>query len=456
VSAYAAIMDALRRCARQIQSEDAVIEIQGSREISTRLPLFTPTRLAESDKILYEMLTQGNSRRLMRGSTIVSRRGSVAAVFVMLAVPGAFAQQQAPAAAPIVQTAPVTLSSVRNQTEFVGSVVAAQQVALTARVEGFLDAVNFTEGSFVKAGSVAFVIEKDTYQAAVQGAQAQLESAIAAEAGAEANLRLQDITLVRQQQLLKTQAVPQSTVDSAQATRDNAAAQVDQAKAQTSLMQSQLTTAQLNLSFTDIKSPIAGRIGKANITQGNLVSPQSGTLATVVQTDPIRVVFSISDREYLAVVKALHPDNVGLAADAATYQPKLTLPDGTEYDQPGKIAFLDNTIDPSTGTIAVYAEFTNPQLKLVPGQFVQVTVQASESVELPVVPASAILQDQQGAYVFGLGEDNRAQIRRVTLGQRVGTDWAVTSGLANGEMVIVSGLQKVQAGVVVTPQPAGN
>jgi membrane fusion protein (multidrug efflux system) len=384
----------------------------------------------------------------------VGRRSFHIVALFLLSGHGAIAQT--PAAAPIVETAAVKLASVTTKAEFVGSVIAAQQVALTARVEGFLDAVNFTEGSFVQADSVAFVIEKDTYQAAVDGAQAQLESAIAAEASAEANLKLQDLTLVRQQELVKTNAVSQSVVDQAQATRDGAQAQVDQAKAQISLTQSQLKTAQLNLSYTDVKSPIAGRIGKANITEGNLVSPQSGPLATVVQTDPIRVVFSISDREYLDVVKAQKPDNSSLAADAAAYQPKLELPDGTEYDQPGKIAFLDNQIDPTTGTIAVYAEFANPQLKLVPGQFVEVSVQAGESVELPVVPASAILQDQEGPYVFGLDDQNRAQIRRVTLGQRVGTDWAITAGLANGEIVIVSGIQKVRPGIVVTPQAAGN
>ncbi len=378
------------------------------------------------------------------------------AAALAVACQGAQAQGgAAPATPPMVETAAVKLASVTNQTQFVGSVVAAQQVDLMARVEGFLDSVNFTEGGFVQADSVAFVIEKDTYQAAVDGAQAQLESAKAAEAGAEANLKLQDINLVRQQELLRTNAVSQSTVDQAQANRDNAAAQVDQAKAQVLLMQSQLETAQLNLSYTDVKSPITGRIGKANITEGNLVSPSSGPLATVVQTDPIRVVFSISDREYLEVVKALKPSNQGLEADAADYQPRLELPDGTEYDQAGRIAFIDNTIDPSTGTIAVYSEFPNPQLKLVPGQFVEVNVQAGQSVELPVVPASAILQDQEGAYVFGLDDQNRAQIRRVTLGQRVGTDWAITAGLAQGEVVIVSGIQKVRPGIAVTPQPAG-
>jgi RND family efflux transporter MFP subunit len=384
----------------------------------------------------------------------VGRRSFLATGLFLAACSGALAQEQPAAAPPMVETAAVELAPVTTRAEFVGSVVAAQQVALTARVEGFLDKVNFTEGSFVQAGSTAFVIEKDTYQAAVEGAQAQLDSATAAEASAEANLKLQDLTLVRQKELVKTNAVSQSVVDQAQATRDGAQAQVDQAEAQIALAQSQLTTAQLNLSFTDVKSPIAGRIGKANITEGNLVSPQSGTLAIVVQTDPIRVVFSISDREYLEVVKALKPDNQGFATDAAAYQPRLKLPDGTEYDQPGKIAFLDNTIDPATGTIAVYAEFPNPQLKLVPGQFVAVTVQARESVQLPVVPASAILQDQEGAYVFGLDGNNRAQIRRVTLGQRVGTDVAVTAGLANGEIVIVSGIQKVRAGIEVTPQAA--
>jgi len=384
---------------------------------------------------------------------IVRRCSIVIASVFLLAGPGAQAQQQA-AAPPIVETEAVKLSSVTTQAQFVGSVLAAQQVALTTRVEGFLDSVNFVEGGFVEAGSIAFVVEKDTYQAAVEGAQAQLDSAIAAEAGAQATLRLQDINLVRQQELLRTAAVSQATVDTAQANRDNAQAQANQAKAQIELMDSQLRTAQLNLSFTDIKSPISGRIGKANITQGNLVSPSSGTLATVVQTDPMRVVFSISDREYLDVIRTVQPDNRGIAADAAAYQPRLRLPDGTEYEQPGKIAFLDNTFDPSTGTIAVYADFPNPQLKLVPGQFVQVTVKAGEAVELPVVPAEAILQDQKGPYVFGLDEHNRAQIRRVKLGQRVGTDVAVTSGLAQGEIVIVSGIQKVRAGIEVTPQAA--
>lgn len=365
------------------------------------------------------------------------------------------AEAQAPAGGqpPEVETAAVALAPVTRQSQFVGTVAAVQQVNLMARVEGFLDAVTFAEGSFLKAGAVAFHIEKDTYQAALDSARASLQSANAAEAGAEANLKQADLTLKRQQELLRTNAVSQSVVDQAQATRDAADAQVKQAQAQIAQADAQVKTAELNLSYTDVATPIAGRIGKAQITVGNLVSPSSGVLATVVQTDPIRVVFSISDRDYLAVVKALKPNDQGFAAGAEEFRPLLTLPDGTAYEQPGKIGFLDNTIDPATGTIAVYAEFPNPHLQLVPGQYVSVTVQDGNAQSLPVVPAAAVQQDRDGPYVFVLDQENHAVIRRVTLGERVGTDWAVTAGLANGEIIIVSGIQKIRAGMVVSPKP---
>ncbi|MEQ1954509.1 efflux RND transporter periplasmic adaptor subunit [Mesorhizobium sp. CN2-181] len=353
-----------------------------------------------------------------------------------------------------VQTAAVKLGEVTRQSKFVGTVQAVQQVNLMARVEGFLDSVNFQEGSYVEAGSLAFGIEKDTYQAALAGAQATLQAAQATEVGAEANLKQAQITLDRQVALLRTKDVPQSTVDQATATRDTASASVGQAQAQIAQAQAQVRTADLNLSYTDVKTPISGRIGKAQITVGNLVSPSSGTLATVVQVDPIRVVFSISDREYLQVVNALKPNAQGLTGDTKNYQPSLTLSDGTAYAHPGKIGFIDNTIDPSTGTIAVYAEFPNPNLQLVPGQFVSVSVQVGQPEELPLVPASAVQQDKDGAYVFVLGDGNRAIIRRVTLGQRVGVDWSIQSGLVAGEVIIVSGIQRIQAGVVVNPTPA--
>ncbi len=376
------------------------------------------------------------------------------ALSLTLAAWPAAAQEPAASGPPAVETAAVKLAPVTRQGQFVGTVEAIQQVDLVARVEGFLTAIDFTEGGFVKAGDHLFEIEKDTYQAALDGAQATLEAAEATKSGAEANLKQAQVTLTRQQELKATGDVPQSTVDQAQATRDSSDSAVKQADAQIAQANAQIKTAQLNLSFTDIDAPISGRIGKAQITVGNLVSPSSGPLATIVQTDPIRVVFSISDREYLQVVDQLKPNSEGAGVDTGQYRPELQLSDGKTYDQPGKIAFVDTSINQNTGTIAVYAEFPNPELKLVPGQYVSVTVQAGEPQQLPVVSASAVQQDRDGSYVFVLGDDNRATIRRVELGARVGTDWSVSSGLASGEVVIVSGIQKISAGTVVDPKPA--
>ncbi len=378
----------------------------------------------------------------------------LALLFLGPALDVAGAQTPPAGAPPAVGTAPVKLAPVEQQGQFVGTVVPIQQVNLVARVEGVLETVNFPEGSFVKAGSIAFEIEKAPYQAALASAQAQLQSAKANETNAEVNLNHTEITLKRQTELLRSNAVAQSAVDDANAARDSAAAQVEQTKAAIAQADAQVKTAELNLGYTDVLNPIAGRVGRVQITAGNLVSSSSGTLATVVQTDPIRVGFSIADRDYLKVIGIVKPGDQGFGGSAVEFQPKLKLSDGTDYASPGKIAFIDNAIDPSTGTIAVYADFPNPHLQLVPGQYVQVTVEAGEPQQLPVVPAAAVQQDQDGAFVFVLGEGNRAVIRRVTLGQRVGTDWATTAGLAAGEVIIVSGIQKIRAGMAVSPTPA--
>lgn len=378
----------------------------------------------------------------------------VALFFLGAAVDAALAQTPPAGLAPAVGTAPVKLAPVERQGQFVGTVIPIQQVNLVARVEGVLESVNFAEGSFVKAGTTALEIEKAPYQAALASAQAQLQSAKADETEAEVNLNHAEITLKRQLDLLRSNAVAQSAVDDATAAHDSAAAQVEQTRAAIAQADAQVKTAELNLGYTQVASPIAGRVGRVQITAGNLVSSSSGTLATIVQTDPIRIGFSISDRDYLKVVSIVKPGDQGFGNSAAEFQPRLKLSDGTDYASPGKIAFIDNTIDPNTGTIAVYADFPNPHLQLVPGQYVQVTVEAGEPVQLPVVPAAAVQQDQDGAFVFVLGEGNRAIIRRVTLGQRVGTDWATPSGLAAGEVIIVSGIQKIRAGMAVSPTPA--
>jgi len=382
-----------------------------------------------------------------------SGTGLLLAIVLAAGTP-AWAQEQAPTAPPQVETAAVALAPVTAESRFVGTVQAIQQVDLVARLEGFLDEIAFTQGSFLKAGDIAFRIEKDTFQAALESAQANAQAAVAGEAGAQATLKDANLTLARQQALLKSNTVSQATVDQAQAQRDTAAAQVKQAQAQIAQANAQVRTAELNLSFTDIIAPISGRIGVVQVTVGNLVSASTGPLATIVQTDPIRVAFSISDRDYLRVVEILKPNDQNIVPPPGEFRPTLTLSDGTAYSEPGKMSFINNIIDQSTGTIAVYAEFPNPHQQLVPGQFVTISVLAGEPKSLPIVPAVAVQRDQEGPYLFTLDQENRAVIRRITLGQRVGVNWAVTSGLAAGEVIIVSGIQRIRPGIVVSPKPA--
>lgn len=389
---------------------------------------------------------------------VLNRYGLSKILCVMLLLSGAssraIAQTATDPSPPTVETTAVKLAPVVRNTSFVGTVASIQQVNLVPRVEGILNSVNFQEGAIVTSGALLYEIEKDTYEANLAGAKANLEGANATLLNAQANLNQAEITLARQNKLLASKAAAQESVDQANTTRDSAAAQVKQAQAQIDQAQSQVKIAELNLSYTDIKTPIAGRIGKTQMTAGNLVSPSTGVLATVIQMDPIRVVFSISDREYLEVIDRLKPTEAGFESGPEQFHPSLQLPDGTAYDQKGKITFIDNKIDAGTGTIAVYAEFPNPKLQLIPGQFVTVGVEQGASTELPVVPATAVQQDREGNYVFVIGEGNRATIRRVVLSARVGDDWAVQTGLANGDVVISSGIQKIKPGIVVNPQAA--
>lgn len=432
-------------------------------------------------------------------------------------------KQDGKEAAPAVIVATVKDQEVTKSTQFVGRVQAIQQTDLKARVEGFLISVDFDEGAMVKANEPLYQIETGPYEAALAGAKAALASGDAAKAGAQAKLQDADLTLERQSTLLKTNTVSQAAVDKAQADRDQANAAVQSAEAQIAEANAQIQTAQLNLSYTKVVSPIDGRIGKTNYTKGNLVGPSSGTLSTVVQMDPMRVVFSISDRDYVNVIEtAQHPGATDVAAahaaaanadttdkgtastdgDAANagatdagatdagaanadaksadaksadtdksavapsppetpnvdvkddFVPTLVLPNGQTYAEKGNISFIDNVVDPNTGTIAVYADFPNSEFVLVPGQFVSVTVAVGKPQSLPVVPAGAVLQDKQGPYVLKLDKDNRAQIQRIETADKMQTGWAISSGLTQGDTIIVDGIQKVKPGMVVNPQTA--
>jgi len=376
---------------------------------------------------------------------------AVAVALAGLADSAAHAQTTAEAPPPTVVVAPVVLEDVTPSYQYVGRIQAIQTLNLVARVEGFLDAVEFQEGAHIKAGQRLYQIEKAPFQAALDQANAQVASAQAQLAGAEATLTNTQLTLDRQKALVKGGTVSQAVVDTAQADRDKAAADVEAAKAAIQEALAQVETAKLNLGYTDISSTIDGRIGKTNVTQGNLVNTATGTLATIVQIDPMRVVFSIAESQYVEVAKTVNP---GTSGPSGAFVPTLLLADGSTYDKPGKIAFIGNEIDASTGTLPVYADFANAEQLLLPGGFVTVTVKQGKEVQAPVVAASAVLEDKDGQYVFTVDSSNKAIQARIKTSEQVGTNLVVTSGLKVGDIVVTEGIQRVRPGIVVTPQPA--
>ncbi len=337
------------------------------------------------------------------------------------------AQQGGSVPPPAVVVAPVENRDVAPSWEFLGRVQSIQGVDLVARVQGYLEDRKAEEGSIVKAGQLLFVIEPAPYQAALDAAQAQL-------AKAQATLRDAEQNLGRQQELRQKGVTPQANLDAAQAQRDSAAADVQAAQAQ-------VETAKINLGYTQITSPIDGRIGHANVTKGNVVGPSTGPLARVVQLDPIRVVFSVDDR----TLTNARQQNQGVPLEqlSARYVPTLRLGNGQMYPEKGKIDFVDNQVDPNTGTVAVWASFANPNGLLLPNQFTTVVIHPDQKEERPVVPLAAVQQDQQGQYVFVVGDGDHVQQRRIQTDFQVGQDLVVKSGLREGETIVVQGLQKV-------------
>ncbi|MBK5940123.1 efflux RND transporter periplasmic adaptor subunit [Halochromatium roseum] len=356
-------------------------------------------------------------------------------------------QEQTPPPGVIVSA--VQLQDVAAERRYIGTIKAIQSVEVRARVEGFLNKVAFEQGRTVTADQLLYQIEQDQYQAALASAEGQLAASQAQLASAKATLEDKQADFERFAVLVKKGDTSQTNFDRAKAQRDEAQANVESAKASIKQAQAAIQQAKINLGYTTISSPIAGRIGATQYTEGNLVNPSSGTLATVVQLDPIRAVFSIPSADFVRLQERVAGDGAEEARDL--FVPELILPTGKTYDQKGKVAFADNQVDPSTGTIPIYADFPNPDRILLPGQFVTALVRTAETKSEPVVPASAILRTRDGEQVYVVGQGNRVEQRPIETGVQVGTGYAVTSGLQSGEVVIVSGLQKVKPGIVVKP-----
>lgn len=340
---------------------------------------------------------------------------------------------------PLVEVAVIAEETVNPPMEHVGRVEAIQSVDVQARVQGELEQIKFTEGGRVKAGDLLYVIEQAPYIAQVKADTAKV---------AQARATLSKARQYRQRlETVRSGGVSKTDLETALASEQEAQAQVDQAEAT-------LDVSRLNLAYTTIKAPISGRIGVSNLTRGNLVGPESGPLARIVQLNPIRVVYSVSESDRVDVLLKIQGQGKSFDDAKTDLIPHLRLPNGTMYALPGRIAFTDNEIDRATGTVAVRAVFDNPDELLLPGQFVTVELSLADPKSMPVVPQRAVLEDSQGQYVFVVDADKRAQRRNITTGVTLGTRWAVKSGLIAGETVVVSGVQKVRAGQVVNPQPA--
>jgi membrane fusion protein, multidrug efflux system len=373
------------------------------------------------------------------------RRGGIAssllAAFVAAATPAT--AQRPPTGPPAVGVIRADKLPITETNSFVGRILAIDRVDLVARVTAFLDDMKFVEGAEVAPGQLLYQLERGPFAADVAAKQAAVQQA-------QAQLQLSTLTLGRAQTLLNTPAGQQSTVDTARATQlsNEAILAGDQA---------QLDASKINLGYTEIRAPIAGKIGRTSVTKGNVVSPSSGVLATIVGQDPMYVVFPISERTALELRQKYAP-----AGGFKAVVIRLILPDGRLYGQTGHLDFVDNTIAANTDTIVLRGEIPNPTIErvegnavreLTDGEFVTVQVEGVAPVDLIAIPRAAVMTDQQGDYVYVVGADDKANVRRVTLGQSSGTLVTILSGLEPGDSVIAEGIQRVRPGQPVNPAP---
>jgi membrane fusion protein (multidrug efflux system) len=337
------------------------------------------------------------------------------------------------APAPAVSVLAVDTQPFSASVEFVGRTEAFSLVELRARVTGFLSEQSFAEGSDVKKGDKLFQIDTAEFDAAVAVANAGLEKAQAALTEAEQKLS-------RSQTLADRGTVSEASLDEAIALSGKAKADVAAAKAERDRVQ-------LNLDYTAILAPIDGRIGKSAADVGNLIGPDSGVLATVVTLDPIRVVFPISEQAYIEVQKARQ------TGSNRPMVPRIKLANGELYEAEGVFQFADNRVDPSTGTVSVYVDFPNAGNILLPGQFVTVILSNRDADEQILIPQAAVQLNQSGPFVLVVDEESLVELRPIKTGDRSGPQIVVSEGLAVGETIIVSGIQKVRPGIKVVANP---
>ena len=354
--------------------------------------------------------------------------------------------QSPPGAVPAVGVVRAAREQITQSDEFIGRIQAVGRVSLVARVTAYLEKRLFVEGAEVKQGDLLYQLEQPPFHAQVDASKATVDQL-------DAQHRNADLTLQRAQALLPGPAGQQSNVDAALASERALAAQIEGAKAQ-------LRTAEINLGYTEIRAPISGQISSTAVTEGNVVSPTSGTLATLVSQDPMYVIFPIALRAGLEL-----RDRYATKGGFSAVVIKLRLPNGHIYEPEGRLDYVSPTVAENTDTITLRGVVPNPvssgmeagqpgSRELSDGEFVTVLLEGVQPILVLGIPRAAVLSDQQGDYVYIVDSQNKAQIRRVQLGQSTPSIAVVTNGLSEGDLVISEGLQRVRPGEAVLAGPA--
>ena len=343
-----------------------------------------------------------------------------------------------PVAPPEVYVTEAVQRDVPVYLDLVGQTEGFQDVEIRARVEGFIETVNFQEGSFVRRNDVLYQLDRKPFEAAVAGAKADQSTA-------QARLEKANNDVNRYRPLVAKQAVSQQELDNAVAAQDASRSQVAAAGAA-------LEQATINLGYTTIRSPIDGLIGTTAMKPGNLVGKGEPTLLTTVsQIDPTILKVGVTEADYLRVTRRRQE---GGSAGPASLDIQMTLSDGTVYPEKGKLGPVERAVDATTGTIAVQFIFPNPGTLLRPGQYGRVRISLDTKVGALLIPQRAVQELQNLYSVAIVGADNKVTFRNVKAGMKVDSLWVIDEGLKPGEKVIVEGIQRVQEGGTVAPKPA--
>lgn len=344
---------------------------------------------------------------------------------------------QGPAAAPpSVTVAKPLMKDITEWDDFIGRFEAVDQVEIRARVSGYLDKVHFQDGTLVKVGDRLFTIDQRPYRAALEQAEATVASA-------QVRVEFASNDLERAEALRRTGNIPEQVLDQRRSNYLTARADLDRAEAAA-------RQARLDMEFTDIKAPIAGRISRRLVSEGNLVNANQSVLTNIVSLDPIQFYFDVDERSYLAYSR--QREGGTRTSGVAPNRVELTLTDERAAKRTGRLDFVDNRLDAQSGTIRLRAIFDNKDLFLTPGLFGRISVLGSDPYRGILLPDEAVGSDQDRRVVFVVAEDNTVTMRPVRPGPRIDGYRVIREGLKGDETVVVNGIVRVRAGVKVTPQ----